>query len=154
MSRQHLCSGYVATLSCIIYISVATQKVHRDKGLLPRSLTSCCKLVLMLRHGFLVFIKYLLSQPRFHVATGLLCICVEISVATQKVCRDGVLPPLSIFPCSNFNFYVATWTFVLGMFYMSRPQICYVTMTLFCMHHIFLSRPSFSSCDITFLPSI
>ena len=31
-------------------------------------------------------------------------------------------------------------------------QICYVATTLFCMQHIFLSWPSFSGHDITFLP--
>ena len=30
--------------------------------------------------------------------------------------------------------------------------ICYVATTLFCMQHIFLSRPSFSGRNITFLP--
>ena len=57
-----------------------------------------------------------------YVVIGLLCICVETSVTTQKVCRDGILPPLSLFPCCNFIFDVATWTFVLGMFCMLRPQ--------------------------------
>ena len=44
---------------------------------------------------------------------------IVILIATQKFCRDRVLSPLSLFPCCNFNFYVATGTFVLGMSYMS-----------------------------------
>ena len=71
MSRQHLCLGYVATLSCIICNSVATQKVCRDRGLLPPSLTSCCSFVLMLRHDF-----FMLSI---------------FAVATQFSCRDKTL---------------------------------------------------------------
>ena len=63
MSQQHLCLRYVATLSCIICISVATQKVCRDRGLLPLSLTSYCSFVLMLRHDFLVLsIFYVATQ--------------------------------------------------------------------------------------------
>ena len=31
--------------------------------------------------------------------------------------------------------------------------ICYVATTLFCIQHLFLSRPSFFGRDITFLPS-
>ena len=79
MSRQHLYSNYVATLSCIICISVTTQKVYSDKGLLPLSLTSCCNFVLMLRHDFLVL-------PIF-------------VVTTQFSCRDKTLL------CSAYSFY-------------------------------------------------
>ena len=79
MSQQHLCSGYVATLSCIIYISVATQKVCHDKGLLPLSLTSCSSFVLMLRYDFLVLSIFV--------------------VATHFSCRDKTLL------CSTYSFY-------------------------------------------------
>ena len=79
MSRQHLYSGYVATLSCIIYISVVTQKVYRNRGLLPLSLTSCCSFVLILRHDFLVLSIF--------------------AVATQISCHDKTLL------CSTYSFY-------------------------------------------------
>ena len=79
MSRQHLCSGYVATLSCIICISVVTQKVCRDRGLLPLSLTSCCSFFSMLRHDFLVLSIF--------------------AVATQFSCRDKTIL------CSTYSFY-------------------------------------------------
>ena len=104
-----------------------------------------------------------LSRQHFcygYVAT-LYCIIV-ISIATQKVCRDRVLPPLSLFPCCSFIFYVATWTFVLGMFCMSRPQyvmsrqhfsacsifscrdlIFLVATSLFCLQPVFVLRPIF-----------
>ena len=74
-----------------------------DRGLLPLSLTSCCNLVLMLRHGFLVFVKYLLSRhdssvfslivlsrSGFHVATELLCIMLKSLSRHRKVYRDLV----------------------------------------------------------------
>ena len=41
-------------VSCIIRISIATQKVCCDRVLLPLSLTSCCGFFMMLRHGFLM----------------------------------------------------------------------------------------------------
>ena len=109
MSRQHLCLCYVATLSCIIRISVATQKVCRDSGLLPLSLTSCCSFVLMLRHDFLVLSIFavatqfscrdktlLCSAYSFcrdqvcYVATELLCIVLKPLSRPRKVCRDLV----------------------------------------------------------------
>ena len=129
------CYVVVTWILCVCQIfAVATQISCRD------SITLCS--------------AYLFCRdPVCYVVTGLLCICVETSIVTQKVCCDGVLLQLSLFPCCSFIFYVAIRTFMLGMFYMSRPQICYVTTTLFCMQHIFLSRPSFSGHDITFLPS-
>ena len=120
MSRQHLCSGYVATLSCIICISVATKKVCHDKGLLPLSLTSCCSFVLMLRHDFLVLSIFavathfsrcdktlLCSAYSFYrdsvcsVATELLCIVLKPLSRHRKVCHDLV----SLY---SAYFYVAT----------------------------------------------
>ena len=101
------------------------------------------------RHCFLGFdsdaklLFKLVSRPSFAchdsssilVLIGTLSCIIVISIATQKVCRNRVLPPLSLFPCCSFIFYVATWTFVLGMFCMSRPQ--YV-----------MSRRHFSACSI------
>ena len=120
MSLQHLCSGYVATLSYIICISIATQKVCRDRGLLPMSLTSCCSFVMMLRHDFLVLSifavvtqfschkKTLLCltysfcrDPICYVVTALLCIVLKSLSRHIKVCCDLV----SL--CSAY-FYVAT----------------------------------------------
>ena len=66
-----LCSCYVAILSCISCISVVTQKVCRDRGLLPLSLTSCFGFVLILRHDFLVLSIF--------------------AVATQFSCCDNTL---------------------------------------------------------------
>ena len=90
MSRQHLCSGYVATLSCIICISITTYKVYRDRGLLPLSLTSCCNLVLMSRHDSSMFNLIVLSRPSFHVTTELLCIVLKSFSLHRKVCRNLV----------------------------------------------------------------
>ena len=94
MSRQHLCSSYVATLSCIICIFVATHKF--------------------------------LSRQRL-VATKL----------------DFLLQ--LFFRCCDLDFCVGDVLHV-------TTSICYVVTTLFCMQYLFLSRPSFSSRDITFLP--
>ena len=109
MSRQHLCSGYVATLSCIICISVVTHKVYHDRGLLPLNLTSCCSFVMMLQHDFLVLSifavvaqfsyrdKILLClaysfcrDPVCYVAIGLLFIVLKSLSRHIKVCRDFV----------------------------------------------------------------
>ena len=72
----------------------------------------------------------LVSRPSFScrdsssvlVLVATLSCIIVISVVTQKVYHDKVLPPLSMFPYCNFIFDVATWTFVLGMFCMLRPQ--------------------------------
>ena len=109
MSRQHLCSGYVTTLSCIFYISVVTQKVCHDRGLLPLSLTSFCSFVLMLRHDFLVLLIFvvptkfscrdktllciaypLCRDPVCYVAIALLCIMLKPLSQHIKVARDLV----------------------------------------------------------------
>ena len=109
MSRQHLCSGYVATLSCIICIFVATQKVYRDRGLLPLSLSSYCSFVLMLRPDFLVLLIFAVKtrfscrnktlrcsaysfcrDPVCYVTTELLCIVLKPLSRHIKVCRDLV----------------------------------------------------------------
>ena len=56
MSRQHFCFGFCYNIvSCIVRISIATQKVYRDRVLSPLNLISCCSFILMLRHGLLVF---------------------------------------------------------------------------------------------------
>ena len=116
--RQHLCSGYVATLSSIICISVMTQKVCCDRGLLPLSFTSCCSFVMMLRHGFLVLLI-------FAVATRLFCVqlnryvttqfvmsqplyCVKTFVATWKSLSRPRFSLLSLFPCCNIKIHVMT----------------------------------------------
>ena len=83
MSQQHLCLDYVATLSCIIFISVTTQKVCCGRGLLPLSLTSCCNFVMMLRHGFLVL-------SIFVVATQFLCPNKTLLCSTYSLCQDPV----------------------------------------------------------------
>ena len=83
MSQQHLCSSYVATLSCIFCISIATQKVCRNRGLLPLSLTSCCRFVLILRHDFLVL-------SIFAVATQFSCHYKTFLCSTYSLCRDLV----------------------------------------------------------------
>ena len=55
MSRQHFCFGSCCNnVSCIVRISVATQKVYRYRVLSPLNLISCCSFILMLRHGLLV----------------------------------------------------------------------------------------------------
>ena len=58
----------------------------------------------------------LMSRPRFScrhnifllVVVAMLSCIIVISFATQKVCRDRVLLPLSLFPCCNFIFYFVT----------------------------------------------
>ena len=109
MSRQHLYLDYVATLSCIISFSVATQEFCRDRGLLLVSLTSCCSFVLMLRHDFLVFsifavatqfscrdktllcsVYLLCCDPICYVATELLCIVLKPLLRHIKVYHDLV----------------------------------------------------------------
>ena len=130
MSRHHLCSSYISTLSCIICISVTTQKVCRDRGLLPLSLTSFCSLVLMLRHGVLVFFKYLLSQPRFHVVTRLLCVQLTRFVTTQ-------------FVMSRQDFFAFVWK------PLSQPKKPIAT-EFFRHLACFLVRLHFLCCDLDF----
>ena len=84
------------------------------------------------------------------VAT-LSCIIV-ISVMTQKVCRDRVLSPLSLFPCCSFIFLWCDLDFCVGDVLHVATPIFYVATILFCMQHIFLSRLSLSGRDITCLP--
>ena len=49
MSRQHFYFGSCCnTVSCIVRIFVATQKVCRDRVLSPLNLISCCSFILML----------------------------------------------------------------------------------------------------------
>ena len=83
MSRQHLCSGYVATLSYIICISVATKKIYRDRGLLQMRLTSCYSFVMMLRHDFLVL-------SIFAVPTHFSCRDKTLLCSTYSLCCDPV----------------------------------------------------------------
>ena len=120
LSRHHLCSGYVSTLSCIIYIYVTTQKVCRNRGLFPLILTSCCSFVLMLPHDFLVLSIFsiathfscrdktlLCSAYSFccksvcYVSTELLCIVLEPLLQHIKSNRDLV-------SLCSAHFYVAT----------------------------------------------
>ena len=131
MLRQHLCSGYVATLSCIICISIATQKVCRDIGLLPLSLTSCCSFVLMLRHDFLVFSIFVVVTSLFCVQltvlsrSSLLCRdntslhYVEIFVATYKSISRPCFSLFSLILCCNIKIDVATWTYFLSLKYVA-----------------------------------
>ena len=102
MSRQHLCLGYVTTLSCIICISVVTQKVYHDRGLLPLSLTSCCSFVLMLRHDFLVLSIF--------------------SIATQFSCRDKTLLCLAYSFCRDPVCYIAIELLCIVLNSLSRPR--------------------------------
>ena len=114
--RQYLCLGYVATLSCIICIYVATQKVSHNRGLLPLILTSCCSCALMLRHELLVLSIFVVAtqfscrdksllcsaysfycDPVCYVATALLCIVLKSLSRHIKVCRDLVSLCLAYF---------------------------------------------------------
>ena len=63
----------------------------------------CCFFKLMSRPIF----SYLDSISVLVLVAILSCI-IGILVTTQKVCRNRVLPPLSLFPCYNFIFDVAT----------------------------------------------
>ena len=89
----------------------------------------------------------LMSRPSFScrdsisilVLVATLSCIIVISVTTQKVCRDRVLSPLSMFPCCSFIFLCCDLDFcVRDVLHVATP-ICYVTTTLFCMQHIFLS---------------
>ena len=91
--------------------------------------------------------------PWIIVLVATLSRIIGISVATQKVCRDRVLPPLSLFPCCSFIFDVTTWTFVLGMFCTSRPQYV-MSLRHFSVCSIFSYRDLVFFCrNINFLPS-
>ena len=83
MSRQHLCLGYVAPLSCITCISIVTQKVCHNRGLLPLSLTSCCNFVMTLRHDFLM-------MSIFAIATQFSCRDKTLMCSTYSFCHDPV----------------------------------------------------------------
>ena len=64
----------------------------------------------------LIYFFILMSRPNFScrdnisvlVLVATLSCIIFISIATQKVCRDRVLSPLSLFPCCIFIFYVMT----------------------------------------------
>ena len=102
----------------------------------------------------------LMSRPSFSccdnifvlVLVATLSCIIAISVATQKVCRNRVLSPLSMFPCCNFIFLCCNLDFCVGDVLHVATSICYVVTTLFCMQHIFLSRLSFYGRDIICLP--
>ena len=113
MSQQHLCSGYVATLSCIICISIATQKVCHDKGLLPMSLPSCCSFVMMLQHDFLVSSIFV--------------------VATQFYCRDKTLLCSAYSFCSDPICYVATSLLCIVLKSLSRHIKVYCDLVSLCL---------------------
>ena len=142
ISRQHLCLGYVTTLSCIICISVATQKVCRDRGLLPLSLTSCCSFSLMLRHEFLV--------PSI------------FDVATQFSCRSKTLLCLAYSFCRDLVCYVATALLCIVLKSLSRHiKVCrnlvslylayFCVVTLRSIHNINLSPQLEVCCNVEFL---
>ena len=117
--------SYVATCFLCSYLDLS-----RDSVFLVTTVMLSCLYKLVSRPIF----SFRNSNSILVLVATLSCIIV-ISIATQKVCHDRVLLPLSLFPCCNFIFDVAPWTFVLGMFYMSRPQ--YV-----------MSRRHFSKCSI------
>ena len=123
-------------VSCVLpWISVAKVMLSCFFKLVSRPSFSC-------RDN--IYVLVLVATPS--------CIIV-ISVATQKVGHDRVLPPLSLFPCCSFIFCCCDLDFCVGDVLHVATPICYVSSTLFCLQHIFLSRLSFFGRDITFLPS-
>ena len=93
MSRQHFCFGsYCNNVSCIVRISIVTQKVCRDRVLSPLNLISCCSFILMLRHGlfvvlmFAVATQFIMSQPNFSSMCWNLYRNIEKSVTTLFIC--------------------------------------------------------------------
>ena len=93
-----------------------TQKVYRDRVLLPLSLTSYRNFVMMLRHGFLVLSIFTVAtqflcrnktllcsaysfccDPVCYVATELLCIVLKPLSRLRKVCHDLVFLCLAYF---------------------------------------------------------
>ena len=117
------------------YFLCSSLDFSHDRVFLVATVMPSCFFKLVLRPSFSCH-----NNISVLVLVATLSCIIVISVATQKVCRDRVLLPLSLFPYCSFIFDAATWIFVLGMFCMSRTQ--YV-----------MSRPSFSGRDITFLPS-
>ena len=84
MSQQHFCfCSCCNTFSCIVKISVVTQKVCHERVFLPLNLISCCSFILMFRHGLLVLLM-------FAVATKLLFLVLESLSRHRKVGRDLV----------------------------------------------------------------
>ena len=62
MSRQHFCFGSCYNIvSCIVRISLASQKVCHDRVLSPLNLISCYIFILMLRHGLLVLSMFVVA---------------------------------------------------------------------------------------------
>ena len=90
---QHFCFGSCCnTVSCIVKISIATQKVCRNRFLSPLNLISCCSFILMLRHGLLmlslfsVATHFVMSRPDFSSLCWNLCRDIEKSVAALFIC--------------------------------------------------------------------
>ena len=75
----------------------------RDQSFHVAAVMLICFFKLMLRPRFSCR-----DNISFLVLVATLSCIIVISVASQKVCRDGVLSPLSPFPCCSFIFYVAT----------------------------------------------
>ena len=90
MSLQHFYFGSCCnTVSCIVRISVTTQKVCHERVLSSLNLISCCSFILMLQHGLLVFsifdvtIQFVMSRQDFSVFSLSLCRDLVCYVATR-----------------------------------------------------------------------
>ena len=144
MSRQysmHSSNSYVATSIIMSQHSFSAAFVSwcRDSVFLVATMMLSYFFKLVWRPSF----SYRDSISVLVLVATLSCIIV-ISIATQKVYRDRVMSPLSLFPLLQLHFFIATWTFVFGMFCMSRPQ--YVMS-----RRHFSVCSIFSCCDLAFL---
>ena len=117
--------------------SCSSLDFNRDSVFLVATVTLSC------------FFK-LVSRPSFScrdnicvlVLVATLSCIIVISVATQKVCRDRVLSPLSLFPCCSYIFLCYDLDFCVGYVLHVATLICYVSTTLVWMQHLFPSQPS------------
>ena len=112
--------SYCNDVSCIVYISIATRKVCRDRVLSHLNLISCYSFILILRHSLLVL-------STFAVATQFLCCnntflySFYLCVSTQLVMSRQDLSSLCWNLCRDIEKSVTTLFISVHLIYMLRP---------------------------------
>ena len=115
--------------------------------------------IIISQHSFNAASESWCRDPSFHVATAsqLRLCCNNVlyylhfyraseSLSRQRLVATELDFLLQLcFLCCNLDFCVG------DVLHVATPK-CYVATTLFCMQHLFLSRPTFSGHDITFPP--
>ena len=107
LSRQHLCYGSCCNIVLHIVISVATQKVCRDRVLLPLNLFPCCNFIFFICDlDFCVGGVLHVATPICYVATTLFCMQHIFLSQLSFSSRDITCLPLACLRVVIGLFYV------------------------------------------------